>query len=58
MFSIYMMVIQDLAKKGMIQNSSLPSCLYMVKFIQMTSSPEPLGQYVDILHEAYGDLPI
>ena len=51
-----MMVIQDLAKRSMIQNSSLPSCPYMVKTIQ-TTSPEPLEQFVDILHEAHGAPP-
>ena len=49
-----MMVVQDLAKRAMIRKSSLPSCPYMVKSIQTTSSPEPLGQFVDILHETYG----
>ena len=52
-----MMVIQDLAKRAMIGNSSLPSCPCIVKSIQTTSSPEPLGQFVDILREAYGAPP-
>ena len=52
-----MMVVQDLAKRAMIGNSSLPSCPYMVKSIQTITSPEPLDQFVDILHEAYGAPP-
>ena len=52
-----MMVIQDLAKRAIIGNSSLLSCPYMVKSIQTTFSPETFVQFVDTLHEAYGAPP-
>ena len=34
-----------LMKRAMIQNSRWPSCRYIVKNIQTTSSPEPLGRF-------------
>ena len=44
-FSIYVMIIQSIAKKLMIRNSKWPPCPYMEKNIQTTSSPESLGQF-------------
>ena len=48
------MVIQDLAEKVMIKNSRWPSCPYIIKTIETTSSPEPLADLANILHEAHG----
>ena len=53
MLSIYMIVIQGLAKTGDNQKFKITP---MVKHIQTTSSPEPLTDLSDILHEAYGAL--
>ena len=42
--SIYMMIIQNSAKKVMFRNSRWPTCSCMVKTIQTTFS-EPQGRY-------------
>ena len=43
-FSIHMLVVQNLAKKIIFRNSRWPPCPYMVKTVQTTSSPKPLCQ--------------
>ena len=41
---MYMLVVQNLAKKIIFRNSRWPPCPYMVKTVQTTSFPEPLCQ--------------
>ena len=55
-FSIYSMVIQDLAIKVMIRNSRWPSFI-LVKTIQMLLLQNHWADLADILHEAYGAPP-
>ena len=44
-FGIYVMVIQNLAKKVMIRNSRWPPCPYVIKTFKTTSSPKSRGQF-------------
>ena len=53
-----MMVVQDLAKKVMIENSRWPSCPIMVKTFKQLLFQNHLADLADILHEAYRHLPI
>ena len=52
-FSIYVIVIQNLANKVMIQNSRWPPCLYMEKAFKWLLLQNCWANLADILHEAY-----